>query len=124
MIDTPLVIPEDLKQRTAGHGYAFGCECDLVGGDSECKIQPPYESQGEYIDRLLELVVHLRQQNKTLRKALALCHQSHTYCEDSWYSCPKAEGGCADDNAGPDCACGADVHNARIDAALKATEGK
>jgi len=31
----------------------------------------------------------------------------HYYCEDSWYSCPQAEDGCADDRRGPECDCGA-----------------
>jgi len=26
-----------------------------------------------------------------------LAKRTHDYCEDPWYSCPKAEGGCADD---------------------------
>ncbi len=42
--------------------------------------------------------------------------QSHNYCEDTWYSCPKHEEGCANDGWGKDCNCGADDHNAEIDA--------
>jgi hypothetical protein len=38
--------------------------------------------------RLIFLVEHLA----------GLAKRDHTYCEDSWYSCPKAEGGCANDN--------------------------
>lgn len=30
----------------------------------------------------------------------------HYSCEDSWYSCPLAEGGSADKNAGEKCNCG------------------
>lgn len=48
----------------------------------------------------------------------ALARQGHYYCEDSWYSCPKAEDGCADDRRGPDCDCGADEHNAEVDALM------
>lgn len=29
----------------------------------------------------------------------------HYYCEDSWYSCPLAEGGCADEKQ-TGCTCG------------------
>lgn len=50
-------IPEYLKRRTSGHGYKFGCECDLEGGDPECQIQPPYETVREYIDRLLGIII-------------------------------------------------------------------
>jgi hypothetical protein len=44
--------------------------------------------------------------------------RKHRYCEDSWYSCPKSEDGCANENEGTDCNCGADEWNARIDAHL------
>lgn len=30
----------------------------------------------------------------------------HYLCEDSWYSCPKADGGCSDEQAGDGCNCG------------------
>ena len=47
----------------------------------------------------------------------------HYYCEDSWYSCPKADGGCADDAQGDECNCGADRRDSQIDA-LAARVGK
>ena len=48
-------------------------------------------------------------------KELESLRQKHYYCEDSWYSCPKAEDGCADDRQGTDCNCGADKSNKRLD---------
>ena len=45
-----------------------------------------------------------------------LAHRVHTYCEDSWYSCPKAEDGCLNEAQGDDCTCGADKHNAEVEA--------
>lgn len=33
---------------------------------------------------------------------------SHYYCEDNWYSCPKAQDGCADESRGDECTCGQD----------------
>ena len=39
--------------------------------------------------------------------------REHYYCEDSWYSCPKATDGCSQDNDG-ECTCGADDHNAEV----------
>ena len=65
---------------------------------------------------------------------LAPLRQSHAYCEDSWYSCPLQEDGCADDSQ-HGCTCGADAHNAALDkaaqdigrgiaAALAATAGR
>lgn len=50
----------------------------------------------------------------------ALAKREHYYCEDSWYSCPKAADGCADDYQGSDCNCGADAHNAKVDALVAA----
>ena len=53
-----------------------------------------------------------------LAKAEGLLRESrltHRYCEESWYSCPKAEDGCANKSEGDDCNCGADEHNYRID---------
>lgn len=37
---------------------------------------------------------------------------SHLNCEDPWYSCPLSSDGCADDQAGNECTCGADHENA------------
>lgn len=49
-----------------------------------------------------------------------LAYVSHRYCEeDSWYSCPKATGGCsASEYVGTKCNCGADSHNAEVDEVL------
>jgi hypothetical protein len=44
--------------------------------------------------------------------------RKHYSCEDSWYSCPKDKDGCANDQAGDDCTCGADKANLEIDAAI------
>jgi hypothetical protein len=49
-----------------------------------------------------------------IKEVLSL-KRRHRYCEDSWYSCPMAEGGCADDDAGDKCNCGAEEYNAKID---------
>jgi len=65
-------------------------------------------------DALLAQAVRLRQMVVGLRR-------SHYYCEDSWYSCPKAEDGCADDEQGNECNCGADEKNAAIDVLLRET---
>ena len=45
--------------------------------------------------------------------------RQHYYCEDTWYSCPKHEEGCANDAEGKDCNCGADKWNALIEAIEK-----
>lgn len=46
-------------------------------------------------------------------KNLALMR--HYYCEDCWYSCPKAEDGCCNDAEGDECNCGADSHNKKVE---------
>lgn len=43
-----------------------------------------------------------------------LAHKAHYYCEDSWYSCPLAEDGCANDSKGKECDCGADATNEKL----------
>lgn len=54
-----------------------------------------------------------------LRAALVAAKVPHLVVDgDCWFSCPKS-GECCDDTAPEDkCNCGADEHNARIDAAL------
>jgi hypothetical protein len=49
-----------------------------------------------------------------------LAKREHYFCEDIWYSCPKAEGGCANDAEGDECTCGADAHNAKVNELLAA----
>ncbi len=43
----------------------------------------------------------------------------HYYCEDSWYSCPKAIGlygsGSSDESKGDECNCDANKHNENVD---------
>jgi hypothetical protein len=46
--------------------------------------------------------------------------RNHYSCEDSWYSCPKAEDGCSNEAAGTDCDCGADEFNSEIDSVIDA----
>lgn len=45
--------------------------------------------------------------------------RGHYYCEDCWYSCPKAPEGCCDDQKPKNvCDCGADEWNAKVDAMI------
>ena len=55
---------------------------------------------------------------KQALEALENNRQTHHYCEDTWYSCPKHEEGCANDSEGDECNCGADKANIEIDAAI------
>ena len=43
----------------------------------------------------------------------------HRTCNDSWYSCPKSEDGCPDDQWDiNECNCGADEWNAKVETLL------
>ena len=57
---------------------------------------------------------------KLALEALENNKQTHYYCEDTWYSCPKHEEGCANDSVGDECNCGADEANAEIDKVITA----
>lgn len=50
-----------------------------------------------------------------LNELVKLAVSDHTYCEDSWYSCPLAADGCSDPSK-PEgvCSCGASAHNAKV----------
>jgi hypothetical protein len=60
--------------------------------------------------------------NASLAKKLRAERLRHHYCEDCWYSCPKAEDGCCNPDKGTECTCGADKTNAVIDAAADALD--
>ena len=55
---------------------------------------------------------------KLALNALENNRQTHHYCEDTWYSCPKHKDGCANESEGNECNCGADEANAEIDKAI------
>lgn len=76
------------------------------------------EDCNEAIDDLDRAVDCLSDLTDGLERMAALAKRSHTYCEDGWYSCPKAEDGCYNESRGPECDCGADEHNAEVEALL------
>ena len=55
---------------------------------------------------------------KLALEALESNKPNHLYCEDTWYSCPKHEDGCANEAEGDECNCGADEVNAQFDQAI------
>ena len=61
---------------------------------------------------------------KPLMRLIERWRPVHVYCEDPWYSCPKAPGGCANENAGSECNCGADAANDDINKTLAAVKSK
>jgi hypothetical protein len=61
-------------------------------------------------DKALDLALEALENNR----------RTHYYCEDTWYSCPKHEDGCANEAEGDECNCGADKANQEIDKAITA----
>jgi hypothetical protein len=55
---------------------------------------------------------------RELAEALRAAKIPHHHCEDCWYSCPMSEEGCCDERE-IGCNCGAEKHNAAIDAVLE-----
>ena len=64
------------------------------------------------------VAIDRKEREKIVSSLAILAKRSHTYCEDGWYSCPKAEDGCYNENRGPECDCGADEHNTEVDALM------
>lgn len=50
-----------------------------------------------------------------LEKLKTIAQRTHYYCEDCWYTCPKHPEGCCNDSDGPECNCGADDHNKKVE---------
>jgi len=76
------------------------------------------------IDWCNHRIEELKRERDRLREALGKLRRKHHMCEDSYYSCPKVgldhEGeSCTNEYADYECDCGADEHNAIIDAALQ-----
>ncbi len=91
-----------------------------------------YASDGEEFDRVKAHDAEQRRIITLLVTALDGARCGHIYVEDDyWYSCPKAidpdtkkpVGGHGDKDDDR-CYCGADAHNAKIDAALAAVRGE
>jgi hypothetical protein len=57
---------------------------------------------------------------KMALEALENNKQTHYYCDNTWYSCPKHEDGCANEFESDECNCGADKINAEFDKAITA----
>lgn len=68
----------------------------------------------------VEEVERLQQRVKGLQETLKASTRPHLVVdEDCWFSCPQSGECCRDDQDKNKCDCGADEHNARIEAALR-----
>jgi hypothetical protein len=72
----------------------------------------------------LQAIDKIEELRAGIEKLSVLGHVSHYSCEDWWYSCPKSEKGCSNDEAGEDCNCGADEINAEVAAVKMELDGK
>lgn len=55
-----------------------------------------------------------------LRNLVKLAKKPHYNCpDDTWFGCPMSVDGCSNDNIPKKCNCGADEHNALVDALAK-----
>lgn len=52
-------------------------------------------------------------------KEIISLKKTHYYCDDSCYSCPKAQDGCADESKGTYCDCGVEEQHNKIDSIIK-----
>lgn len=59
-------------------------------------------------------IAELEAAQKEALSLLPELEQGHYYCDDCWYSCPKAVDGCCDERQGDECNCGADDYNALL----------
>jgi len=84
-------------------------------------IDAPEDAPGVAADLAVERDAALARVRE-LEALLGESRRSHYYCEDCWYSCPKAPYGCCDDAKGNECDCGADAWNARIASVLVTPE--
>lgn len=87
-------------------------------------------SECEFCGRTLQWKT-LRTENASLQSSLRTAEEaleklkpSHYSCEDNWYQCPKAEGGCGNDNIPDECQCGADERLIIWNQALAKIRGK
>ena len=78
----------------------------------------PTERQAVTVEQLVGALKRAHAYVAELREALSEHRPTHYHCEDPWYSCPKSEEGCADENLPNKCNCLADKGNAEIDAVL------
>ena len=66
------------------------------------------------VSQLLSRIAELEAAQKEALSLLPELERGHYYCDDCWYSCPKAIDGCCDERQGDECNCGADNYNALL----------
>jgi hypothetical protein len=82
----------------------------------------PVIIDGEDVGAINVALARIAHLEALVSEVAALARRPHDFCEDSWYTCPKHPEGCANDDAGDECNCGADEHNARVDHIIKRSQ--
>lgn len=115
----------DIDKHAATIRYCADCLRNFIGDkqrDSEVQALQAAADRSEMISREF---IAAQADKRLLLEALRNARRTHweSY-EDCWYACPKSEHGCCNDAEGDDCNCGADNHNAAIDAIIGKVGGK
>jgi len=74
----------------------------------------PLDMVREVAEHVTARIAKLEAAQKEALSLLPELERGHYYCDDCWYSCPKAVDGCCDESRGDECDCGADDYNALL----------
>jgi len=74
----------------------------------------PLDMVREAGEHVTARIAELEAAQKEALSLLPELERGHYYCDDCWYSCPKAVDGCCDESRGDECDCGADDYNALL----------
>jgi hypothetical protein len=133
MSKSPVEVRRECIERTAWG--QCNLEMDYLGVRSERdtllaraeKAEAEAKDNSEAWRNARSLAMRLEAENAALKarveKLAVLAKREHYYCEDCWYSCPKAQDGCCDERSGDKCRCGADEHNAEVAALAERSDG-
>jgi len=118
---------ERLKKIAKMRSEGFLVSCRVSEWEIESIAQELLSLRRYVRDYEDKSMMRLSEENRLLKEggeklAKLVKPRAHYYCEDSWYSCPRAEEGCADSSQGDECNCGADDYNKEIEEVLQQHE--
>ena len=99
-----------------GDKYHYAAH-DIGYRDMERKVkalEADYVISNRELLILQQRIAELEAAQKEALSLLPELERGHYYCDDCWYSCPKAVDGCCDERQGDECNCGADNYNALL----------
>lgn len=89
----------------------------MAGSWVERSIRGDYVTHTDHAASLAAKDAEIAALRQRCGRLAELAMRTHYTCEDTWYSCPKSEDGCADDFK-TGCTCGADENNAEVQAII------